>query len=464
MDITEIVNGGDERIMLGENGLNKYFVNPLNYKHTFSRGSCTCSTLSDNSKRAIEKLIDRLKTENYSDLLLQQQKQLKQFIGYPGKDTFDIFYAPSGSDLCYYPILFSKIIHPEKSIFNILTCLEELGTGSNTANNGRFHGELNQFGGTIKKGELIHPDLKISQAAFSARDEEGNIANHKEKILKTIEENKAENSIIAHLVIGSKSGIMDNISIIPRVKQDIFWVVDVCQLRATKKLINSLINLNCMVMITGSKFYQSPPFCGALLVPKTITSRLTNITDESIAPFLDIFGSSDIPTNLPELRNKFRKNNNHGTLLRWEAAVNEMSLLSYYGESAVTNIVEQWNAFVISQLQFNSDYFELMPGQQVTNPSIISFNVKKPDGTLLDDIELKELFMKICLTERTDFYGYKNIIIGQPVKYENKSFIRLALGSYNVRKLISTSMDFKYDKKLVEIIIEEVKTLFWNKN
>jgi len=197
------------------------------------------------------------------------------------------------------------------------------------------------------------------------------------------------------------------------------------------------------------------------LVPKTITSRLENITDDAIAPFLDIFGTSDIPFNLPELRNKFRKNDNTGTLVRWEAAVNEMSLLSYYGESAVTNIVEQWNAFVISQLQFSSDYFELMPGQQVTNPSIISFSVKKPDGTLLNDVELKELFMKICLTERDNLGAYKRVIIGQPVNYENRSFIRLALGSYNVRKLISTSTDFSYDRKLVEIIIEEVKLLFW---
>jgi len=461
MDITEIVTGGDERIILDEKGLNKYFVNPLVYKDTFSRGSCTCSTLSDNSKKAIEKIIDRLETEEYDDVLKEQKKKLKEFIGYKGQDTFDIFYAPSGSDLCYYPILFSKIIYPKKDIFNILTCAEELGTGSNTANNGRHHGALNQFGEQIQKGELIHPDIKIKQASFSARDEEGNIANHKDKILQTIEDNEAKNSIITHLVIGSKSGIMDNISIIPRVQKDIFWVVDVCQLRATKKLINSLINLNCMVMITGSKFYQSPPFCGALLVPKTITSRLKNITDEAIAPFLDIFGTSDIPFNLPELRNKFRENDNTGTLVRWEAAVNEMSLLSYYGESAVTNIVEHWNAFVISQLQFSSDYFELMPGQQITNPSIISFSVKKPDGTLLDDIELKELFMKICLTERDNLGDYKRVIIGQPVKYENKSFIRLALGSYNVRKLISTSMDFSYDRKLVEIIIEEVKLLFW---
>ena len=51
---------------------------------------------------------------------------------------------------------------------------------------------------------------------------------------------------------------------------------------------------------------------------------------------------------------------------------------------------------VISHLQLNSDYFELMPDQSITNRSIISFNVH-PDGSLLSDEELRVLYMKICV-------------------------------------------------------------------
>ena len=139
-----------------------------------------------------------------------------------------------------------------------------------------------------------------------------------------------------------------------------------------------------------------------------------------------------------------------------------MKLLSFFGEDMVTMAIDRWNAFVISQLQFNSDYFELMPDQSMTNRSIISFNVKHPDGSLLSDEELRELYMRVCAIERDDLFDFKKIIIGQPVKYDNLSFIRLALGSYNVRKLIASDFDFKFDKQLIQIIIKELKQLYWS--
>ena len=461
MDINDIVKGGDERITLKENGLNKYHGNPLVYKSVFNRGSCTMSNLNIDSKRAVDKMLKKLQIEDYDKLLDEQQNQLKKLIDVDSSNEFDIFYAPSGSDLCYYPIMFSRILKPSKPIFSVVTCPEELGTGSNTAIKGKYFFGTNQFEENVIKNSTIHEEIQIEQQAFSARDIDGNILNHKTDILEIIEKKSAEKQVIANLVIGSKSGIVDNISMIPRANEDCFWVIDVCQMRTTQKLINKLIKLDCMVMLTGSKFYQSPPFCGALLVPKTITSKLVNITDEAVAPFLKIFSTSDIPLNHPLLRKKFRTNENYGTLLRWEAALSEMKLLSFYGEDMVTMAVDRWNAFIISQLQIKSEFFELMPDQQFTNRSIVSFNVKHKDGSLLTDEELRILYLEICSKERNDFYDFKKIIIGQPVKYDNKSFIRLALGSYNVRMLIANDFDFQFDKKLISIIEKELKKLFW---
>ena len=462
MNIQDIVKGGDERISLNENGLNKYHGNPLIYEGVFNRGSCTMSNLNVDSKRAVDNMIDRLKVEDYDKLLHDQQKQLKKLILRNSKYDFDIFYGPSGSDLCYFPIMFSRIMNPEKPIFSIVTCPEELGTGSNTAILGKYFFGTNQFEENVIKGDPIHPEVEIAQQAFPARDDDGNILNHKTDILDVIDQKSKTHQVIANLVIGSKSGIVDNISMIPRANPDVFWVIDVCQMRTTAKLINSLIRLNCMVLLTGSKFYQSPPFCGAVLVPKTISSKLTNITDQAVEPFKTIFSTSDIPIEHPVLRSKFRENKNYGTLLRWECAISEMKLLSFYGEDMVTTAVDRWNAFVISHLQLNSDYFELMPDQSITNRSIISFNVKHPNGSLLSDEELRVLYMKICANERDDLDNYKKIIIGQPVKYENMSFIRLALGSFNVRRLIASDFNFTHDKKLIQIIIKELKKQYWS--
>ena len=138
MDINDIVKGGDERITLNENGLNKYHGNPLIYESVFNRGSCTMSNLNVDSKRAVDKMLKKLEKEDYDKLLNEQQNQLKKLIDVDSSNDFDIFYAPSGSDLCYYPIMFSRIINPNQKIFSVVTCPEELGTGSNTAIKGNI--------------------------------------------------------------------------------------------------------------------------------------------------------------------------------------------------------------------------------------------------------------------------------------------------------------------------------------
>ena len=81
------------------------------------------------------------------------------------------------------------------------------------------------------KGDPIHPEVQIAQQTFPARDDEGNILNHKTDILDVIDQKSKTHQVIANLVIGSKSGIVDNISMIPRANPDVFWVIDVCQMR-----------------------------------------------------------------------------------------------------------------------------------------------------------------------------------------------------------------------------------------
>ena len=63
--LNDIVKGGDERIKLKDNGLNKYHGNPLIYESVFNRGSCTMSNLNLDSKRAVDKMLNRLKKDNY---------------------------------------------------------------------------------------------------------------------------------------------------------------------------------------------------------------------------------------------------------------------------------------------------------------------------------------------------------------------------------------------------------------
>ena len=166
MDIYDIVKGGDERIKLKENGLNKYHGNPLIYESVFNRGSCTMSNLNVDSKKAVDNMLKKLKNEDYDKLLNQQQKQLKKLIDVNSLNDFDIFYAPSGSDLCYFPIMFSRIINPDKKIFSVVTCPEELGTGSNTAIKGSIFLEPTNLKKMFLKMKLFTKILLLTNRPF----------------------------------------------------------------------------------------------------------------------------------------------------------------------------------------------------------------------------------------------------------------------------------------------------------
>lgn len=56
---------------------------------------------------------------------------------------------------------------------------------------------------------------------------------------------------------------------------------------------------NPCILITGSKFYRSPPFAGAVLVPPTIMDQLSQLKDTRMPYGLNTFmGKSEVPPEL----------------------------------------------------------------------------------------------------------------------------------------------------------------------
>ena len=449
-----ITQGGDERIELKENGLNKYFVDPRTSQGHLNRGSCTCSALSVDVRTKVNTVYNRLVTNEVSveDIRIKQRFRIKALLQDSYTDDFNIFFAPSGSDLCYYPLMFSKIKNPDKPILSLITCPEELGTGSILANTGNFFSEKTQIASSVTKGTPLKKELQVDSILFPARNQDGSIIDHKEAIYDAIDKHRSTHQIIVNLVIGSKSGIEDNISIIEDGPTDVTWVVDLCQMRATPKLFNELLSKNCLLMITGSKFYQSPPFCGALLVPERYAKDMMGMdVDYSLVEGFDkVYSKYDIPPSYKKLRNKFSDYENIGFTLRWEAAICESELLANYSEREVTYAISNWNKHVKEYLMAKT-MFSIMVDQDVTNRSIISFKIEK-DGKTLGNEELKKIYEHLCKFGNKYFPKYDRISTGQPVAYESYSFLRVALGSTNIRKLIDENHDLSDDYKLIDVI------------
>ncbi|MEO7986707.1 MAG: hypothetical protein ABI766_09245 [Gemmatimonadales bacterium] len=456
-----IVAGGDDRLDLLASGLNRYHVRPTEFEGVFNRASCTCSPFSPDGYEAATELYTRLDHDVFEGVLAEHTRTLKELINYDGQDRFHVFYAPSGSDLCYYPLLFFRLIHRERKIFNVITCPEELGSGSNLASSGRYYFTHNQMGQRVNFEGLIGKQGEIESASFAARSHDGKIIDHWQEILTTIHDKYRSHAVNANLVIGSKSGIENNVTIVSQAPEDVLWTVDLCQFRASRLLINGLIGMNCLVMLTGSKFYQGPPFCAVLLVPKSITQGFRVPDRDLVAPFANVFSRYDIPEQFSELRRHLPDFRNYGLLLRWHAALHEMKAMSKLDGHEVGDAIRQWNEFVIGRLGA-SQQFQLMPDQHITNKTIVSFRVKKNDGSFFSHVELSRLYDSICQRDDLAIGDCRRALIGQPVKYGDKSFIRIALGASDVRQFIQDGTDFTKDGRLVEIVEEIARERQWN--
>lgn len=453
-----ITSGGDERIVIDPaSGTNKYFVNPAETTGRLNRGSCTCSTLNPYSLDRLLEFHARLLRDGFESVRRWQVSRLKSLLNYEGEDKFEIFFAPSGSDLSYLPLLMAGMLFPDKKIHNLLTCPEELGTGTQIAALGRYFMQVNQFGQEMPYQELLSHSIDIEVSNFPARDIDGRILDHNQALRAVIRE-QGGHARIGNLVIGSKSGIENNLNILFEVEDDMLWVVDLCQFRNSKRLVNKLLDLNCMIMITGSKFYQSPPFCGLMLVPRQIISRLSESTGKVTAPFTHLFSRQDIPEALPGLRNQFRDFYNEGLMARWECAISEMEAYDAIPRQESQEMINRWNAFVRRELM-RRPFFELMPNQEQTNKTIISFRVKCADR-YLDHGELRKVFESVVTDTYDQLSGpYSRVFIGQPVAYADKSFIRLALGSYDLRQLLENGGNLDNDRVIIDILEKKAELL-----
>ena len=452
-----VTSGGDERIFLrSDTNTNKYHLNPLKFDGLFQRGSCTCGTFTPFGFEVANRFVGSYSEEKYTNILQEQTNRLRNLLN-NSELEFDVYYGPSGTDMMYLPLLFQRMLKPNRTIINIVSCPEELGSGSKQAAECKYFSKLSQFGEQIPFGDFISKGIDSNVYYLAAREKQGHIENRNEAIREIIRRNSGE-PIIGNLVFGSKSGIKDDLLIIDDFPE-IMWVVDMCQFRTDRKLIYDLISKDVMIMVTGSKFYQAPPYCGALLVPTKWTKMLKEVSGEPAKYFNRIFSAFDFPEALQNIRENLLPFKNVGLRLRWEVALSEMEAYLSFPQEETNAFIRRWNQIVTGRLAL-SDSFQLMPDMELTNDSIVSFMVLV-NGKALDNVDLQRLYDFLVTREHDGLEGYNRIFLGQPVQYGEKSFIRLSIGSYSVRnQLHNKRFEFNNDLRLIEIIEQSANKLF----
>ena len=438
-----IASGGDNRLLLGQSGLNRYGSGP-NAHSQIQFGSCTCSSPSSRGIAAAIQLHEKLKSHpNPTELASQQfeivRNRLRENLSLPA--DVDIALTPSGTDveMLALALVASRTDRP---IVNLVVGPSEVGSGTCLAAGGRYFDSVVPAGNPVEVQEAVDETLasRVLVKHVDVRNTFGQQLSTEEIDLAVtelvIEAIDSGAHVVVHLVAHSKTGIhAPSLNAVGSIKaylqDDVTVVVDAAQGRLDNEAYKTMLQNGCLVSFTGSKFFGGPPFCGALFVPENLRPSDQGL---SCLPegFADYFNADTLPTNWQRWRRQSAEWTNYGLLLRWTAAVAEMDAF-FQLSSDIREVVfytfksEVTNAILASQ-QCTSVWVHVDPTSTLPDISsycsVFAFEVAGPGKQTLNKIQLKELHQKLNVDPR---FGY---LIGQPVQIgQDRAVLRIALGA-----------------------------------
>ncbi len=343
---TLMAQGGDARLAVDpRTGLNHYGCShrPRPWAVTFA--SSTASSLSERGFGGAEAARRRLAVAALAgraqDALRDETEQVRTAIAahYRLPDPCAVVLAASGTDaemialaLCGLPGA-GGVVRP---VSNILLAPEETGAGVPLAAAGRHFAGDTALGRRVIKGERIDgfsDDTRVLSVAI--RDAGGRLLPPDAVDAACLHMAEAEaaqgRTVLLHRLDLSKTGLLapgtaclDALQ--RRLGDRLELVVDACQTRLDRRRVQEYVAQGCMVMITGSKFFTGPPFCGALLLPERLARRLRG-PGRLPAGLAAYGGGADWPAEArPVLPDAAATDGtvNLGLVLRWQAAVAEM--------------------------------------------------------------------------------------------------------------------------------------------
>jgi hypothetical protein len=345
-------SGGDSRTCLDAKGRNKYYSASRPLYDTVMFGSCTSSSVSKEGYNAalgyyrqlnaIENL--DLKKEAISEYYSLIRREFLNYImkldGYLAQAIF----TPSGTDAEYIALWIAWLFSRKGSVSNIVIGPSELGSGTVMAASAKYFDTLTPSGENVEIGRALDSELSSNVYVHTVpiRDNLGksyNITSINKKVSELVEnEIELGRHVLLHLVAHSKTGIhapsLETVYDLRKRfgKENLSIVIDAAQGRFSREGMFKVIQNGFMVIITGSKFFGGPGFCGALVVPKVFEESLKH---ETTIPrgFEKFFTADMFPSDWIGPRKALEKRSQSndfqlGLLLRWRASLAE--IVRYY--------------------------------------------------------------------------------------------------------------------------------------
>ncbi len=294
--------GGDERIQpTGPLGRNRYGCPPYPDPDVLAFGSGTASVISPQAYAAADRLRSTMTGEDHwrNHNLNRQRGELAALLGLQDMEP-EIILGPSGTDmhqLAVQQIQKSDGRHPACVI------VEGPETGS---------GVPAALAGEDADGPIIAVRLRDSDG--EPRNAAKVNAEAEAAVTRLVRQGY---HCLLVLTDVSKTGLLGpDPELAAKLQQHLpgrlTVLVDACQMRMSTQTLRNYLERQFWIILTGSKFLSGPTFSGALLVPAAQSHRL--------------HGSGPSP--------------HPGTILRWEAALEELRSFRQLPDARICSILE----------------------------------------------------------------------------------------------------------------------------
>lgn len=369
---TLMATGGDNRLAVDpRTGLNHYGCShrPRPWAVTFA--SSTASSLSERGFGGAEASRQRIALAALSgasrEALRRETERVRTAIARHWGMAPDqpVVLAASGTDLEMIALALCVETNGARRspVSNVLVAPEETGTGVPLAAAGRHFASDTARGRPVRKGEVVDGfPADTSVLPVPIRDERGELLSP-ERIDRTCEavveaERALGRKVLVHRLDLSKTGLLAPgmgclQALCDRFGEDLEVVVDACQARLDAVRVRDYLRRGWMVMVTGSKFFTGPPFCGALLLPARLGARLAGA---DLPGGLQDYGSAaDWPAGAAVTR--WPDEPNAGMVLRWGAALAEMRAFAAVPPATVVERAERFIAGLDAVIAASPDVY-----------------------------------------------------------------------------------------------------------
>ncbi|OOV26408.1 hypothetical protein BXU11_13070 [Flavobacterium sp. LM5] len=463
-----LMSGGDLRLNIDEiELLNKYGCRPFPRPDAFTFASSTATSISnfafDKSDKLRRVLIQnslkngfKSTTNDFSELLKNKLRKALKI-----KDECQIIFSPSGTDSALQIAAITQVVS-DKQITHVLVASDETGSGVPAALKGCHFENTTALNYPVKKGDTIEGFRPVNVIQIPSRDEKGQLKSLEqmdEEVFNAIlQKNQAGQHVVLHIMDQSKLGFQSpSKSLLQRLNTlkelSLQCIVDASQLRLDPKDIQHYLNKGYLITITGSKYFTGPPYCGALILPKSVSKTIDSLSTTLPKGLNTYYNHSDWPTTWSCAKN-LSDGFNYGSNMRWNAAIVEME--RYYKTPILyRNMgIEMFCNFVEDSIKEATFLEPLFMDRSTTKPfekeefglrnicTIFPFFIKK-NGEVLPQKQVKNLYVLLNSDISNHFaHSPLEIIrlagqkchIGQPVdvKYNpefQSAVLRISLGA-----------------------------------